>query len=84
MSDHQKENNPPDDGSDPLVTADNTTCEEFSRSEDDTLNGNEGVIQKPVSCLYDHFSVPLFLFTCFTFFSFQLTSRLNRAVTVLL
>lgn len=37
-----KENCPPDDeGSDPLVTADNTTCEEFSRSEDDTLNGNE-------------------------------------------
>lgn len=47
LSDNQKENNPPDDGSDPLVTADNTTCEEFSRSEDDTLNGNEGTSQKP-------------------------------------
>ncbi|KAK3926668.1 PAS domain-containing serine/threonine-protein kinase [Frankliniella fusca] len=41
MSVCQKENNPPDDGSDPLVTADNTTCEEFSHSEDDTLNGNK-------------------------------------------
>lgn len=41
VSESQKENNPPDEGSDPLVTADNTTCEEFSRSEDDTLNGNE-------------------------------------------
>lgn len=39
--DTEKENNAPDEGSDPLVTADNTTCEEFSHSEDDTLNGNE-------------------------------------------
>lgn len=43
ISESEKENNPPDDGSDPLVTADNTTCEEFSRSEDDTLNGNKEV-----------------------------------------
>ncbi|XP_026275517.1 PAS domain-containing serine/threonine-protein kinase isoform X1 [Frankliniella occidentalis] len=41
LSNGQKENSPPDEGSDPLVTADNTTCEEFSQSEDDTLNGNK-------------------------------------------
>lgn len=61
LSENQKENNPPDDGSDPLVTADNTTCEEFSRSEDDTLNGNEGISQKPVRCFHGHLALELLL-----------------------
>lgn len=65
-SDGEKENNPPnDEGSDPLVTADNTTCEEFSHSEDDTLNGNKQkdcLVQVCVKIEFNFLSISVLIF----------------------